>query len=288
MAFSRDEDLKKVKEISFMPSTIETVDTAVFEWLNKDVDIFYDSREGFKKVPTIWLSAERAFQRKASARREIFTKEGVAEMPIITMERTGISKDPQKKGTAWANIYPVKDERGGSIVMARRIQQEKTSNFANADSKRRRGQVNFRYRKPNKKVVYETITIPQPVYIEASYQVTLLSIYQQHMNQMTTPFVTLTGNIAHFPIKRDGHLYEVTIDGNFSQENNSSNMAENERLYKTKINLKVLAYLLGEDQNQEGPKIVIRENAVEVKTPREKVIIGDPYQYLSKNGFNRE
>ena len=288
MGFSKNEEELPVQEIKFAASTIETIDGALYDWLNRDINISCTGHEGFKKVPVLWLSAERAFQRKASSRKDIFDQDGAADMPLVTLERTGITKDPQKKGTAWANIFPVNDERGGSITIARRINQEKTSNFVNADSKRRRGQDNFRFKNPSKKVVYQTITIPQPTYIEVGYSINLLSIYQQQMNEMVTPFIIRTGNISQFAIKRDGHFYEVFIDSNYNQANNSSNLNEDERTYKTKINLRVLGYLIGEGTNQEGPKVIIRENAVEVKIPREKVITGDPYEYLKKNGFHRE
>ena len=287
MGFRKNGDELTVQEIPFAPSTIETIDMALFDWVNEDANIFCTFKEGFQKVPAIWLSAERTFQRKASGRQAIFGLDGAVDLPLITIERTGLAKDPSKKGTAWANIFPVNDERGGSMVVARRIQQEKTSNFANADSKRVYGQENFRTRKKNKKVVYETITIPQPTYIEATYNINLMSIYQQQMNEMTTPFITTTGNIAQFGIRRDGHFYEAFIDGNFSQQNNSSNLGEEERLYKTTISLKILGYLVGQGQNQEGPRMIVRENAVEVKIPREKVIFGDLNEYLKKNGFFR-
>ena len=37
----------------------------------------------------------------------------------------------------------------------------------------------------------------------------------------------------------------------------------------------MLGYLVGADKNNEQPNIVIRENAVDVKIPRERTIFGD-------------
>ena len=42
---------------------------------------------------------------------------------------------------------------------------------------------------------------------------------------------------------------------------------------------------MGEDKNSEQPKVVIRENAVEVKMPREKVVFGDIPRHIDKRGF---
>ena len=52
-------------------------------------------------------------------------------------------------------------------------------------------------------------------------------------------------------------------------------LAEEERKFETVINLKILGYLLGAGKNEKRPKIAIRENAVEVRIPRERVIFGD-------------
>jgi len=44
----------------------------------------------------------------------------------------------------------------------------------------------------------------------------------------------------------------------------------------------LLGYVIGADVNQEQPKIVIRENAVSVKIPREHVIVGDIPDFTDK------
>ena len=54
----------KMREIRFMPSTLETVDYAIYNWLNDELDLHATTQDGFEKVPVIWASAERAFQVK--------------------------------------------------------------------------------------------------------------------------------------------------------------------------------------------------------------------------------
>ena len=275
----------KLQEIEYEPSTIEGIDAALLEWLGETSDIRCTTRDGFKKVPVLWVSAERSFQRKHN--KELMDKESLI-LPVITIERTGITKDKEKKGTAYANLPPFNDEKGGSITIARRIKQDKTSNFINADTKRRFKQTNFRTRVQNPKIVYETITIPQPVYIELTYAISLIAEYQQQINEMLTPFITRPGNINYFTIKKDGHFYEVFPEPEYAQENNVAALETEERKYRTTVTMRVLAYLIGDDKNQERPKIVIRENAVEVKIPREHVIFGDPLEHIGKKGFYRE
>ena len=44
---------------------------------------------------------------------------------------------------------------------------------------------------------------------------------------------------------------------------------------------------MGEGGNQETPKMVITENAVEVKIPRERIIVGDIDEHLTEQKRKR-
>jgi hypothetical protein len=135
-------------------------------------------------------------------------------------------------------------------------------------------QINFPMPK-NKKVVYETITIPMPVYIDANYSISIRTEYQQQMNEAVQPFVTFSKGINYLKLKHDGHAYEAFMQPDFASEGNVAEPGDEARFYETKINVKVLGYLVGEGINDEQPQIVIRENAVDIKTPRERVMLGD-------------
>lgn len=262
---------KQNSVVTFEPSTIETVDMAMFEWLSEDMDLHTTTNRGFKKVPVIWVSAERAYQSKKS--KEMRDKEGALILPLISLERSGFAKDPANKGVAWSHIPPHPDVKGGAFEITRQIKQDKTANFANADSKKSTGQINFPTK--NEKIVYETITIPFPVSINANYVIKLRTEYQQQMNTLLQPFMTRTGNINYFKIKKDGHVYEAFIDSDFTSDSNVEDMGEDARMYESQISIRVLAYLVGEGANQESPSIVRRQNAVEVKIPRERTILDE-------------
>ena len=293
----RDSSLPlRVKEIPFQPSTLETVDFAMYKFLDEQLDLYTSTNKGWSKVPVIWASAERAYQVKNQ--KELRDQDGTLILPLITVERSSVVKDLSRKGTVWANVPPIKDEKGGSITIARRIQQEKTSNFANADSMRVRGRkqsVNAsvghgmaHHPRNNKKVVYETITIPVPVYLDITYTISLKTEYQEQMNDLITPFMTRTGTINYFTISHDKHRFESFIQGDVSLDNNISSMESDRRRYETKIDIKTLGYIIGEGKNQEQPKMVVRENAVEVKFPKERVIFGDIPEHIDHRGFYRE
>jgi len=282
----RKQELAPLKELEIQPSTIETIDRALFEYIDEELDIFCSTNKGFKKVPFIWAGAERAFQIKHN--RELRDVNGWLIYPIMSIERTGITKDLAQRGAYYAAAMNLPDNKGGSMTVARTIKQDKTANFANADSKRLVldgiGSNQNNFPRKNEKVVYETITVPIPVYLEVTYTLTVMSEYQQQINEMITPFMTKTGAVNYFVIEKDNHRFEVFIDSDYALNNNASALLEDARGYETQINFRVIGYIIGADKNEERPKIVRRENAVEVKIPREHVILGDIPEHMQVSG----
>ena len=265
----------ELKEISLMPSTIETIDMALNDWLTEELNIFCTTNEGWRRVPLIWSMPERSYQVKNN--KDLRNNKNIFTLPAMSIERTSLIKDPSMKGVAWSHLPQYSDARGGRIEVARMINQEKTSNFASTDAKRRFGQNTFPF--SNKKVVYQTVSMPVPTYVVANYTLTIQTEYQQQMNEIFTPFIVYTGQIDNFFIRRDGHKFEGFVQGDFSLDNNLSNLGEEERTFKTQIDLKILGYLLGAEKNEDRPKISIRENAVKIEIPRERVIFGDKKEH---------
>ena len=291
-AFSEIRDVEgKLKEVSFMPSSLETIDMALFDFVNDSLNIHTKTNKGFKKAPVIWVSSERSFQIKND--KNLRDSTGKLILPMVTIERTSIEKDPNFKGTFQAHIPQNSGLKRSVVAAARKINQEKTSNFANADARRLRGDITrtdgiglgqSNSPRENKKIVTQTILMPLPSYITVMYSVTLRSEYVQQVNDMLQPFITRTGNINNFFIKRDGHKFEGFVEGSYGQDNNISNLGEEERTYQTKVDLKILGYLMGDGPNDERPKLSITENFVEVKTPREQVIVGDVRDFVDASG----
>ena len=272
--------------LPYTPSTMETVDFAMFEWLDEVLNISCTTNEGWEKVPCIWVAGERAGQRANRIRNlKIQNPGGAITYPVITIERSSVAKDPTRKGAFYGNIMPVQDAKGGSVMIARLIQSDKTADFLNADSargagvdgrvKHTGGQINFPSKKKNKKIVYEQISIPMPVYVDITYTINIQTEYQQQMNEITQPFMTKTYGVNQFFVKKDGHRFECFVQPDFSQENNVSNMGEDRRIFITSISVKTIGYLIGQGKNDPQPSKVIRENAVEVRIPRERTVFGD-------------
>ena len=290
-----EEVASKLQEVELMPSSLETIDKAMLRFVDEELNLFTTTNDGFKKVPVLWVTAERAFQIKHN--KDLRDKEETLILPLITVNRTTTTKEMNYRGTVYANLYPVNDAKGGTITIARTINQKKTAEFQNALANRKYGEdrnVSSKMLNTNKrnmstaKTVYETITMPIPTWVKVMYQISIRTEYQQQMNELIRPFLTVPGN-SRTPkrIEAEGHFYEIFIDGGFANNSNQANIGMEQRNYETDISIEVLGYLIGEGENQERPKIVKRENAVEIKLGRERTIVGDIPENI-KDGFYRE
>ena len=252
------------------PCSLETFDTAIYNWVNGELDLFATTNEGFKKVPVIWSGAERAYQLKHSA--ELRDLGETIILPVITLERAAVLKDPSQKGRFGGGALNYDNDRRKNVyTVARKIQPDKTRNFANAGAKRVKGVKNTN-RYDNKEVVYEFITIPTPTWIHITYDIVLRTEYQQQMNSILTPFLNRYGNIHTFYMKENSNMFEGFIDQNFSTNNNVANLETGERRFETTIAIRVEGYLIGEGENQVQQTVAIRENQVKVRFGKEKTI----------------
>ena len=89
------------------PSTFENVDYALFDYVNNELNLSCNTKDGFKKVPVIWVTPERAFQIKSN--KEIRDQNGSLILPLMTIERTGIAQDPKNAGAYFNSLPPFKN-----------------------------------------------------------------------------------------------------------------------------------------------------------------------------------
>lgn len=251
-------------------SSIENVDFAFFDWLEKDLNLFCNTKDGFKKVPLFWVTPERSYQIKQN--KEFRDINGALKPPMITIERTSIEKDQKNSATFFANIPP-KDNK---MLVSRRINQKKTSEFANADFKRNFGEVGFLSPKKNKKIVYEYKEMLLPVYANFTYNISIFTQFQQQMNEIVQPFITKFGSQRYFLIEKDGYKYECFLQPNIETKNNINSMEEEERKYISSLTVKILANLVSDGVNQKDSVFKTFENAVEIKLPRDTIVVTPP------------
>ena len=268
----------------FEPSTIENIDQGMIEWV-QSLKLSTKTNGGAEKANVIWLGTERAFQIKNN--KELRDSVGKLILPVITVNRDSITKDPQFKGSFQANVFENPDYKGGAIGITKKIKQDKTRNFANADTARTQkfNKGDETGRRENNKIVHETITTPIPTYITMMYTITLRTEYQQQMNDLVTPFITKTGQINAFIIESNGWNYEAFIQQEFTENKNVENLGEEERMFETKIQIKVLGFLTGEGFNREKPNYTKRESRPQIRIIRERVIAGDERPWEHNDDF---
>ena len=271
--------VQNVVDLSLAPSTLETIDQALFDYVDKTLDIYCDTNEGFVKVPVALAPQERAFQIKDNP--ELRTSNNkMLIYPAMAITRNNIVKNPSMRGKFGVYIPPYFGyyKRGGAYEVARVINQEKTLQRANADSIRKSatGQnKNFQtFPGNNKKIVYDIVSVPTPTYVQVTYAVTIRTEYQQQMNEILAPFIAGSSTPSRFNIGHNGNTFEAAIQEDFSQ-NNPTSLETNERLFETVITVEVLGYLTGEGKNQPTPVAVYRQSAAEITIGRERAVVGD-------------
>jgi hypothetical protein len=281
---------KNVEEQLFMPSTLENIDYSVYNFF-QNLNISALSNEGFQPVPISWVGIERAYNRKDRnwTDDETFIMKsdelGAVIYPAITIERKGISKDRTKRGKLYSPLDRLREMGQSDIVIARRISQNDTNKFATADAYRKsKGAQDKNFKRTNKKVVYETITIPAPSYMEINYEIECFTEYQQQMNDIVAYLIDATNPSNYIVVGRNGHSYEGFIDSDYIADNTISSLDEAERKFKMTLNLRVLGYIHGAGPNEQLPRISKTQNAVEVKIGRERVIF-DVKNPSGKDGF---
>ena len=108
-------DDKELKEISVPHITLEDSDKACYDWLNSSLDIHVTTNKGFSKVPVRWVAGERTHQAKFDP--SLRDASGALILPLITVERTSVVRDPRRKGTAYAHLPNSPDNKGGALSL---------------------------------------------------------------------------------------------------------------------------------------------------------------------------
>jgi hypothetical protein len=263
------------RDVPRFKSSLEDIDFAVYKFLDNTMDIQANTNKGFKKVPVIWSAAERAHNIKDDGINRDST--GMIILPVVSVERKGVKKEEKSRVIPFSKLDPVNDLKGGFLTINKVIKQDKTRNFANADAYRRAGQNNFPLYKKGKngKIVYETITIPIPIYVTVSYDFVIRTEYQEQMNDILTPFIRVSNGHRRVMLEHNSNQYEAFIGEDYTSSNAVVNYESNERKYETTISMEVFGYLIGDEKNQKRPRVVRRENAVQIRFARERIIVQD-------------
>ena len=113
----------------YQASSLETIDTGLYEWVNDKLNLHTITNNGIYKVPVLWLGSERVWQVKND--RRIRDKVGKLILPLVTINRSSMTKDPNFKGIFQAHVFEKADYRGGATPSAKTVNQSGTRDFQN-------------------------------------------------------------------------------------------------------------------------------------------------------------
>jgi hypothetical protein len=265
-------------------SGFENIDTAVYKFLSDTLNIHSVTNKGYTKVPVIWLGTERAHQIKNN--KELRDKVGKLKLPLMTVSRNSVSRDDDFRGSYRSYYPPDQEIDGGRVAVTKIIKQEKTRNFANADENNRPILGNETGPSFNRKIVYETIMIPKPTYVTCMYEVNIRTEYQQQMNSILPSFIIDEKNVVL--IENNGYKYELFIQSDYGITNNINNLGEEERMFTAKVQFKVLGYLTSDDNNDDAPQVIRKQNVVSITVGRERVVGRNIGNHLRTNFTDSE
>tara|TARA_R110000868_G_scaffold72807_3_gene211677 strand:- start:2277 stop:3125 length:849 start_codon:yes stop_codon:yes gene_type:complete len=279
---------KSTKQKTLSPSTLETVDFALYNWLNEKLNIYTDSNEGRRKVPIIWITAERAFQVKDDKElREIDSQSII--YPAMVVERNSVSKTNANERVIPGNIFPQMDRKRGAFPLYRRVVKDKTQNFQNSVAKKFTSQTQETFKLPfeSSEVVYETLYTGYPVFLNMNYTIKIRTIYIQQLNEILLPFQRFTGGINQFLVEHENHKYEAFIEDGYSISSNASNLGGEEKKFDAEIKIKVLGYITADGINQDTPYVVSRESPAKIRFTRERSML-DEKNSNNDDGFFKQ
>tara|TARA_Y100001973_G_scaffold36537_1_gene54950 strand:- start:253 stop:1092 length:840 start_codon:yes stop_codon:yes gene_type:complete len=264
------------KPVPLIPSTLENIDLAVYSFVNDKVNAHTTTNQGRTKVPVLWLGTERAYQIKHD--KALRDSVGKLKLPLITVSRVSVSRDDEFQGS-YQSWYGSDGTADGRTAITKIIKQDKTRNYANADVNRQ-SKGDPTGPSDNTKIVYETLYIPKPTYVTCMFEVHIRTEYQQQMNDILPPLIVDQKNVAI--IHNEGYQYEMFIEADYGTNSNAANLASEERMFTATAKFKVLGYLTGDASEENSPTVIRKQNVVEVKISRERVIVGDERPWAKK------
>lgn len=263
-----------IQEQVFIESSIETMDTAVFNFLKNDLQLYTEKQGEQHRVPILWSSAERAFQIKKA--KELRDNGETLIYPLLTVYRETIERDNETfPFTPGSNNFPI----------ARRILPVQTQKFANARANKKFGVNNRKFN--NKKVVYETLFSNNVISVLAKYNITIRTNYLTDMNKILNAFIT-ANNFRGIKLENEGHTYYLTIPDQFNFDKISETLDTEERFFETSFMLETRGALFPRVENIDEAVIKTSQNAVNIKFNKERTIVGEKPQISGAKSFVEE
>lgn len=249
------------------PCGIEDVDVALFNLFSKDIEFrdrsFYsaDRQVTLQKPLVIFATGERfALAKKLNPPRDKQNKKLL--LPAISIRRTSLTQTYEDITGRGINQFT------GTLTIKRRL-DESDKNYQNLinklslknmdlpETERETGSLENSLDVLNGALltpdlgnnIFEIITIPQPQFFTAMYEVVFWTNYAQHMNYLLETYISsfLPQDRAHKLVTDKGYSFMAYTDDTHSSQENFDDFTEEERVIKYTFNITVKGYILAPD-----------------------------------------
>ena len=262
--------------------TLEDVDRAIFDFIDKKLNIQTNADNILKKVPVIFAAGERwALVRQRKALRD---ENGTIILPLISVRRTEIDTSyeqslPAGNAAIKSVVFKVKRSPKNSNyqnlknTLGLRFQDNAAKNYGTSrntststppalktsrrsDAQAFKGTV-FRGKqmvRTDKPEIVDLFSIPYPDFVKVTYEIAFWAQYQEEMNQI---FHRYRDNFAKFSVDQfkidtpSGYHFMAFGQPNINNESNIEEFTDTERIIRQVAFLDVPAYFIqtqvGED-----------------------------------------
>jgi len=262
-----------------LPScSIEDIDRTLFDLFNKDLPLTYTYKDEQKRIPVVFAAGERFAL--IARKKPLRDGAGALILPVISIMRSSLSmdnemgmssntivphiirkklskKDPRYQH--WLNKTGLKnsddlatDEAFLNDNTAAPLQGAKPGRIA---TRRDASQVSRQRKKGNLlspelgNNIYEVIEMPPPIFVTATYEITVWAQYVMQMNDIVMAIMTNAQNYEQRTFRLEsqkGYTFVAYMEAGFDPSNNFDDFTDDERIIRTSFTLKVPGYLLGE------------------------------------------
>ena len=237
-------------------SFIEDIDSVVFEWLDKKMNIRTTTNDGFSKVPVVWANSDRAYYSKKLD--HLKRQGGDLIYPLISVNATEVKKPEQG---FWQGGYKSDGKNDTPFTIAKKLEPVKTSQF----KEKAPSPVKFSLEKDYSKrtPVYTYVKIPLPINIEINYKISIRVEYKTQLNEIFEQLIlksgALSGRINAVAITKENNFYELFLENlmNFAVE-----YSESTRLYNADFKINAKGYLIA---SHDSPDSTTAENFVKAR-----------------------
>ena len=260
--------------------SIEDVDRSLFQLFDQEINFQIETdKDGVINVPVVFATGERFALVKR--RKPLTDVNGVLILPMISIRRTGIRQTDADITNRGINQHTgdltikrrlsTADRKYQQLINRLNIQNQKNIARAEEDNSGQRIQTSRTVGKSSEDIdisdgallapktnknIYEFITIPQPQFYVANYEITFYTQYIQHMNIMiNTLMETYLPQGRQLKLETDkGYWFIARMGDSVTSDDTLSDFSEQERVVMSTIECEVNAYVIpGEGLTDRAP-----------------------------------